>query len=94
MPYYIGAGTPEWDELPHPETLSETQQSEIERFNAPILSFTYVEPWQAGTTVLRFPDVPGAEPEIPPQPVYRPPPRTTGRGRRQFARIRSGKSPG
>jgi hypothetical protein len=82
MPYFIGAGTPEWDELPHPETLSETQQSEIERFNAPILSFTYVEPWQAGTTVLRFPDVPGAEPEIPPQPVYRPPPR-----RSFFARL-------
>jgi hypothetical protein len=58
MPYYVGEGDPEWDEY--------LAQSETEGFDEPPVSaYKYVEPWQAKTTVLRFAEAPGAEPEAP-----------------------------
>lgn len=56
MPYYIGAGEPEWDEY--------CAKAETDYFSGPPVSlYKYVEPWQAETTVLPFPEVPGPEPE-------------------------------
>jgi hypothetical protein len=76
MPYYVGAGEPEWDEY--------LAQSETDSFNEPVSLFKYVEPWQAETTVLRFAEAPGAEPEAPQNTAYRQPP-TPRRG--FFARL-------
>ncbi|HEY7302422.1 MAG TPA: hypothetical protein VH684_31380 [Xanthobacteraceae bacterium] len=81
MPYYVGAGDPEWDEY--------LAQSETDRINEPVSLFKYVEPWQAETTVLRFAEAPGAEPEVPQKTVYRRP-STPKRG--FFARL-LGKQP-
>jgi hypothetical protein len=64
MPYYVGAGEPEWDEY--------LDQSETPSVNEPVSLFKYIEPWQAETTVLRFAETAGAEPEIPKDTVYRP----------------------
>ena len=72
MPYYVGAGDPEWDEY--------LKQAETDWSDEPPQSlFTYVEPWKAETSVLRFPEAPGAEPEAPRDSVYRQP-STPGRG--------------
>lgn len=54
MPFYIGAGEPEWDEyLTTAEEVAEP----------PISLFKYVEPWTAMTAVLRFPETPGPRPQ-------------------------------
>lgn len=55
MPYYVGAGDPQWDEY----------MEMVEDGNAeqPISLFKYVEPWTAKTTVLQFPETPGPQPE-------------------------------
>jgi hypothetical protein len=55
MPYYIGAGTPEWDE----------HEWETERGDPPESLYTYIEPWVAEATVLAFPETPGPEPVTP-----------------------------
>jgi hypothetical protein len=65
MPYYVGAGEPEWDEY--------LAQSETDWVSEPVSLFKYVEPWQAETTVLRFDEAPGAEPEAPHDTAYRQP---------------------
>jgi len=57
MPYYLGAGEPEWDEY---MTMLEDSDGDAE---PPISLFKYVEPWTAGTTVLQFPATPGPQPE-------------------------------
>ena len=62
MPYYVGAGEPEWDEY--------LDLSESDTFSEPVSLFKYVEPWQAETTVLRFSETPGAEPEVPQRTAY------------------------
>jgi hypothetical protein len=54
MPYYVGAGDPEWDEY--------STRAEVEG-DPPISLFKYVEPWTAMTAVLRFPETPGPRPE-------------------------------
>jgi hypothetical protein len=54
MPFYVGAGDPEWEAY--------LAQSETDN---PVPLFQYIEPWQAGTTVLQFAEAPGAEPEAP-----------------------------
>jgi hypothetical protein len=76
MPYYVGAGEPEWDEY--------LAQSETNWANEPVSLFKYVEPWQAETTVLRFAETPGVKPEAPKDTAYRRP--TTPR-RGLFARL-------
>jgi hypothetical protein len=53
MPYYVGAGEPEWDEY------LIMAEDDIE---PPISLFKYVEPWTAKTTVLQFPETPGPQP--------------------------------
>jgi len=61
MPYYVGAGSPEWDAY--------LDQAEAEGIDAPDVSaFEYVEPWRAETSVLSFRDMPGPEPIIPDLP--------------------------
>jgi hypothetical protein len=40
----------------------------------PVSLFEYIEPLQAHSTVLSFPDTPGPEPEIPRRAAYSPPP--------------------
>jgi hypothetical protein len=62
MPYYIGAGTPEWDEY--------MEMAEAGSDEPPASMFTSIEPWQAETTVLPFPTTPGPEPELPQRPAY------------------------
>jgi hypothetical protein len=55
MPYCVGEGMPEWDEY-------------MERDDGgkpPVSLFTYIDPWEAKTTVLPFPETPGPEPELP-----------------------------
>ena len=86
MPYYVGAGSPEWDAY--------IEQAEFEGIDAPDVSaFEYVEPWRAQTSVLSFQDTPGLEPIIPDPPqsplrVVRPvvPPVTQGFFARVFGR--------
>jgi hypothetical protein len=81
MPYYIGAGTPEWDELDWEES-----------GDPPDSLYTYVEPWVAETTVLAFPETPGPEPLVPRErPAYRPPPPAPKPG--FFARLFGKKAP-
>jgi hypothetical protein len=65
MPYYVGAGEPEWDEY--------LVRSETDSVDQPVSLFKYVEPWEAQTTVLRFAQAPGAEPEVPQNIVHRRP---------------------
>jgi hypothetical protein len=65
MPYYVGAGEPEWDEY---LTLAEDQTEPLTSL------FKYVEPWIARATVLQFPETPGPQPKAPsakpaPQPL-------------------------
>jgi hypothetical protein len=55
MPYYIGAGDPDWDEY---LTIVEDGTTE-----PPISLFKYIEPWTAKTTVLKFSETPGPRPE-------------------------------
>src|SRR5690348_8516159 len=55
MPYYVGAGEPEWDEY---LTIAENRPGE-----PPKSLFKYVEPWTAMMTVLPFPETPGPRPE-------------------------------
>lgn len=57
MPYYVGAGEPEWDEY---LALAE-DQTEL-----PTSLFKYIEPWIARATVLQFPETPGPQPTLPP----------------------------
>ena len=57
MPYYIGAGDPEWDQH---QKINEERGDYSE---PPISLFKYVEPWTAGTTVLQFPETPGPRPQ-------------------------------
>jgi hypothetical protein len=57
MPYYVGAGDPAWDEY--------LEESEIADFKEPVSLFNYVEPWQGNSSILRFAEAPGAEPELP-----------------------------
>jgi hypothetical protein len=66
MPYYLGADMPEWGE--------HTEREESVGSEPPAALFKYMEPWQANTTVLPFPDTPGPEPEVPPLATYGPPP--------------------
>jgi hypothetical protein len=54
MPYYVGAGEPEWDEY-----LSMAEDN----IEPPISLFKYVEPWTAKTAVLQFPETPGPQPK-------------------------------
>jgi len=66
MPYYVGEGEPEWDEY--------LAKAETDWFNGPPTSlFKYIEPWEAKTTVLPFPEAPGPEPELPQPTAYRQP---------------------
>lgn len=61
MPYYIGAGSPEWDAY--------LDQAESEGIDAPAVSaFEYVEPSRAKTSLLSFQDTPRPEPIIPGEP--------------------------
>lgn len=61
MPYYIGAGSPEWDAY--------IEEAESEGIDTPEVSaFEYVEPWSAKTSVLSFQDMPGPEPIVPSPP--------------------------
>jgi hypothetical protein len=60
MPYYVGAGEPEWDEY-----LS--YEFEV---SPPLSLFKYVEPWEAKSVVVRFHEIPGPEPSVPPPPTY------------------------
>jgi hypothetical protein len=76
MPYYVGAGDPAWDEY--------LEQTETDSSCEPQSLFKYVEPWKAMTSVLRFAEAPGAEPEAPQDPFHRQP-STPGRG--FFARL-------
>jgi hypothetical protein len=62
MPYYVGAGTPEWDEY--------MERLETDAGEPPPSQFTYIEPWVVETTVLAFPETPGPEPEIPQRVAY------------------------
>jgi len=55
MPYYLGAGEPEWDE--YMEIIDDLPG------DPPTTMFKYVEPWLAKTTVLHFPETPGPRPE-------------------------------
>jgi hypothetical protein len=57
MPYYIGEGMPEWEEY--------LQEREAGNWEPPVSLFKYVDPWEAETTVLPFPETPGPEPELP-----------------------------
>ncbi len=67
MPYYVGAGTPEWDEY--------MDRAEFDVGGPPPPSlFAYVEPWVVDTTVLAFPEAPGPEPEVPRRAAYGPSP--------------------
>jgi hypothetical protein len=64
MPYYVGAGEPQWDEY--------CERAETDRVGQPPVSlFKYVEPVQAKTTVLSFPEAAGLEPEAPQRTAYR-----------------------
>jgi hypothetical protein len=64
MPYYVGAGEPEWDEY--------CERAETDYFDGPpVALFKYVEPWHAKTTVLSFPETAGLEPEAPQRTAYR-----------------------
>jgi hypothetical protein len=54
MPYYIGAGEPEWDEY---------MEIAEDVAGPPISLFKYVEPWTAMTAVLPFPETPGPRPQ-------------------------------
>src|SRR5208282_3498147 len=58
MPYYVGAGEPEWDEYCE---LEEGGQQ------PPQTLLKYIEPWEAKTTVVSFSGTPGPEPEVPPE---------------------------
>jgi hypothetical protein len=60
MPYYVGAGEPEWDEwMAICESVAEP----------PTSMFQYIEPWAATTTVLQFPETPGPRPaDLGPRP--------------------------
>jgi len=55
MPYYIGAGEPEWDEY--------MAMMEDDVTEPPISLFKYVVPWTAKTAVLQFPATPGPQPQ-------------------------------
>ncbi|MGO9546511.1 MAG: hypothetical protein ACLPPF_17165 [Rhodomicrobium sp.] len=61
MPYYVGAGEPQWDEYCE---LEEGRQL------PPQTLLKYVEPWEAKTTVVSFSETPGREPEVPPEIPY------------------------
>jgi hypothetical protein len=64
MPYYVGAGTPEWDQY------MDGAQTESEE---PLPSlFSYIEPSVAETTVLAFSETPGPEPEVPRRAAFNP----------------------
>jgi hypothetical protein len=54
MPYYVGAGEPEWDE--YMEIAEEVDEP-------PISLFKYIDPWATKTRVLQFPESPGPQPE-------------------------------
>jgi hypothetical protein len=63
MPYYFGEempGWPEYLETRHKEFLAGKKAS-----GPPDSAFQYIEPWEAKTTVLPFPETPGPEPELP-----------------------------
>jgi hypothetical protein len=66
MPYYVGAGTPEWDTY--------LEGAQTESGEPPQSLFTYIEPSAAVTTMLAFPETPGPEPEIPPRGIHSPSP--------------------
>ncbi len=68
MPYYIGEDMPEWGEY------MERQEEEADCGEPPASLFKYIKPLQANRTVLRFPDTPGPEPEVPQRTAYSPPP--------------------
>jgi hypothetical protein len=68
MPYYIDEEMPGWGRY-QAYGLEEPGSGE-----PPASLFEYIEPWQANTTVLSFPDTPGPEPEIPQRAAYSPPP--------------------
>jgi hypothetical protein len=59
MPYYLDEEMPGWGKY-RAYGLEEPGSGE-----PPASLFEYIEPWQANTTVLSFPDTPGPEPEIP-----------------------------
>jgi hypothetical protein len=64
MPYYVGEDMPEWT------AYGEWEETGSE--GSPAAFFKYIEPLQASTTVVPFPDTPGPEPEIPPRARYSP----------------------
>lgn len=66
MPYYVGAGTPEWEEY-----LEGAQTGSGE---PPQSLFAYIEPSAAAATVLAFPAAPGREPNVPRRGTYSPRP--------------------
>ena len=51
MPYYVGAGTPEWEEY--------LEGAQTESGEPPQSLFAYIEPSAAAATVLAFPAAPG-----------------------------------
>src|SRR5262245_34551530 len=73
MPYYFGEDSPGWDEY-----MERLEAENLAR--GPLDRFTYVEPWEANVSVLRFPRTPrppsegkaaadaGAEPKAAPDP--------------------------
>jgi hypothetical protein len=63
MPYYVGEGDPGWDEYC---AWDETGKPG----DPPASLMRYIEPWEAKTATVSFPETPGPEPEIPPRPRY------------------------
>jgi hypothetical protein len=55
MPYYVGAGEPEWDE--YWRIVDDAPEP-------PISLFKYIEPLTANIAVLRFSETPGPRPEV------------------------------
>jgi hypothetical protein len=62
MPYYIGAGEPEWDN--YIELLEEDSERPLRTL------LKYIEPWEAKTMAVSFPATPGPEPVVPPELPY------------------------
>lgn len=54
MPYYFGEDSPGWDAY-----MDELEAADGVTGNAPLDRFTYIEPWEAKTAVLRFARNPG-----------------------------------
>jgi hypothetical protein len=63
MPYYFGEGDPGWEAY-----IEESEGRFLADLPAvrPLDNFKFVDPWQAKTTILKFPKVPGS----PPEPIY------------------------